>query len=156
MTSVRALRVEDAGAVAALIRTAFSAQPVRVDPPASALSVTAETVTAHLASGGGGAVAEADGRVVGSVLWETRTDGVYVSRLAVHPQAWRRGIGQTLMARAEQAARKVGAQRISLGTRLALTGNRRLFASCGYVEVARHAHPGYAAPTWVEMEKRLG
>jgi hypothetical protein len=36
-----------------------------------------------------------------------------------------------------------------------LTGNRRLFAACGFVEIARHAHPGYAAPTWVEMEKRL-
>jgi hypothetical protein len=43
-----------------------------------------------------------------------------------------------------------------LGTRLALEGNRRLFARFGFQEVARHAHPGYAAPTWVEMEKRLG
>jgi hypothetical protein len=45
--------------------------------------------------------------------------------------------------------------RLHLGTRLVLADNRRLFASCGFVEIARHAHPGYAAPTWVEMEKRL-
>ena len=53
------------------------------------------------------------------------------------------------------AARSAGAARLDLGTRLVLTGNRLLFASCGFVEFARHAHPGYAAPTWVEMEKRL-
>jgi hypothetical protein len=44
---------------------------------------------------------------------------------------------------------------VYLGTRLVLTDNRLLFASCGFVEVALHAHPGYAAPTSVEMEKRL-
>lgn len=153
--SFRPIRAGDAAAVAALIRTAFSTQPVQVDPPASALGVTAETVAAHLAGGGSGAVAEAQGFVVGSVLWEMRTDGVYVSRLAVDPGARRRGIGHGLMGFAERMARGAGAERLSLGTRLLLSGNRRLFAECGYVEVAQHAHPGYAVPTWVEMEKRL-
>ncbi len=133
---------------------------MQVDPPASARGVTAETVAVHLADGGSGAIAEANGRVVGSVLWETRgetrADGLYVSRLAVDPEARRRGIGRALMGLAEQAGRCVGAERLSLGTRLRLTGNRRLFAACGYIEVAQHAHPGYAEPTWVEMEKRLG
>jgi hypothetical protein len=57
---------------------------------------------------------------------------------------------------AEAAAQQHGLARLRVGTRLALAGNRRLFASCGFVQIARHAHPGYAEPTWVEMEKRLG
>ena len=55
----------------------------------------------------------------------------------------------------EAVARRTGQPRVHLGTRLVLAANRRLFASCGFVEVALHAHPGYAAPTSVEMEKRL-
>jgi hypothetical protein len=42
-----------------------------------------------------------------------------------------------------------------LSTRLALIDNRRLFASCGFREGEQHAHPGYAAPTFVDMEKLL-
>jgi len=145
---------EDCRTVAALIRTAFAAQPTRIDPPASALRETEATVAAHLAAGGG-AVACAGEQIVGSVMWEPKDTGLYLERLAVHP-AWRgRGIARTLVAATEAAARLAGAPRVHLGTRLVLSGNRRLFASCGFVEVARHAHPGYAAPTWVEMEKRL-
>jgi hypothetical protein len=45
--------------------------------------------------------------------------------------------------------------RIHLSTRLVLLDNRRLFAACGFVETTCHAHPGYAEPTFVNMEKRL-
>ena len=144
----------DCDAVAALIRLAFAAQPVRTDPPPSALREDAASVAAHLVAGGG-SVAEVDGQLVGSVMWEPKGGGLYLERLAVDP-AWRgRGIARSLVAVVEEAARQTGAPRVHLGTRLVLTDNRRLFAACGFVEIARHAHPGYAAPTWVEMEKRL-
>jgi ribosomal protein S18 acetylase RimI-like enzyme len=144
----------DCRAVAALIRVAFAAQPVLTDPPPSALRETAATVAAHLAAGGG-AVACAAGKIVGSVMWGPKDGGLYLQRLAVEP-AWRgRGIARALIAATEAAARRAGQPRLHLGTRLALTASRRLFASCGFVEVALHAHPGYAAPTSVEMEKRL-
>jgi len=151
---VRPLCRSDAPAAAALIRAAFAAQPVVLDPPASALGVTAEGLVAHL-SRAGGAVADSDGRVVGIVLWEADAEVLQVSRLAVDPEARRRGIARALLAAAEDAARQHGFARVRLGTRLVLAGNRKLFAGRGFVEVARHAHPGYAEPTWVEMEKRL-
>jgi hypothetical protein len=44
---------------------------------------------------------------------------------------------------------------VFLSTRLVLADNRRLFAGCGFVEIAQHAHPGYDHPTFVEAEKRL-
>ena len=152
--AVRAMAAGDCRAVAALIRAAFAAQPVRTDPPPSALRETDATVAAHLAAGGG-ALAWVDERIVGSVMWQPKDGGLYLQRLAVDP-AWRRqGIARALVAATETAARAGGHARIHLGTRLVLLDNRRLFVSCGFVETAQHAHPGYAAPTWVEMEKRL-
>ncbi|MEO9191913.1 MAG: GNAT family N-acetyltransferase [Acetobacteraceae bacterium] len=148
------MRETDAAAVAGLIRDAFAHLPVALDPPPSALGVTALAIATHLATGGG-AVAQAGGMIVGTVLWEERAGGLYVSRLAVCRAARRRGVARALLMRAEREARSLGHPRLHLGTRLALAGNRRLFAAVGFVEVARHAHPGYAAPTWMEMEKSL-
>ncbi len=140
--------------MADLIRAAFAAQVVRTDPLPSALRETADTVAAHLAAGGG-AVACVDGRIVGSVLWEPKDGGLYLERLAIDPGWRRQGLARALVAATEAAARAGGHARIHLGTRLVLVDNRRLFASCGFVEVSREAHPGYAEPTWVNMEKRL-
>jgi ribosomal protein S18 acetylase RimI-like enzyme len=152
---LRPLCLSDIPAAAALIRAAFAVQPIALDPPASALGVTADALTAHLVQAGGGAMAESDGRMAGVVLWEGCDGELHISRLAVHPDARRQGIARALLAEAETAARGRGLKHLRLGTRLALTGNRQLFASCGFVEVVRHAHPGYTEPTWVEMEKRL-
>jgi hypothetical protein len=53
------------------------------------------------------------------------------------------------------AARAMGLPRINLSTRIPLLDNRRLFAACGFIETTHQAHPGYAEPTSVHMEKRL-
>lgn len=144
-----------AGAVAALVRAAFAAQSVPTDPPASALRLTAADVVAHLAAGGGGAVEEETGTLAASVMWSEIEGGLYISRLAVGTAFRRRGLARALLESAERAARAARLPRLHLGTRLVLLDNRRLFAGAGFVEVALHAHPGYAEPTWVEMEKRL-
>ena len=145
---------DDAAAVAALIRTAFAAQSVVTDPLPSALRVTEADVAAHLRTGGG-AVAEVAGGLAGSALWVEQDGGLYLARLAVAP-AWRgRGIAKALVAAAEAAAHAMGLPRIHLSTRLVLLDNRRLFAACGFVETTREAHPGYAEPTFVNMEKTL-
>jgi predicted N-acetyltransferase YhbS len=152
--SLRAMEKRDAAAVAALIRLAFAAQFTVTDPPPSALRVREGDIAAHLGAGGG-AVAEAAGGVVGSALWSEQDGGLYLGRLAVAP-AWRgRGIARALVATAEAAARRMALPGIHLSTRLVLLDNRRLFAACGFVETACHAHPGYAEPTFVTMEKRL-
>lgn len=148
------LRLGDAEAVAGLIRAAFAVLEEAVDPLPSALGETAGSVAAGLADGGGCGVWVA-GELVGAVLWQPRGGGLYVGRLSVHPDRRGQGIARRLMAAAEQAARDAGLPRLLLSTRLALVGNRALFAACGFVEMSVHAHPGHAVPTFVSLEKTL-
>jgi predicted N-acetyltransferase YhbS len=152
---LRAMTLSDTDAVAALIRVAFSTQPVATDPLPSALRVNGTDVAAHLRRGGGGAVAEADDDLAGSVLWEEQDGGLYLSRVAVAPEWRQRGIGRALVGAAEAAARARRLPCVHLATRLVLADNRRLFAACGFVETQRTVHPGYAEPTSVTMVKFL-
>jgi GNAT superfamily N-acetyltransferase len=124
-------------------------------PPPSALRETAESVAAQIA-GGGGAAAEADGALVGAVLWGEREGGLYVGRVSVDARWRRRGVAQALVAAAVSEARLRGLPRLHAGVRLVLAGNRRLFAQAGFCETILHAHDGFDAPTWVEVEKILG
>ena len=145
----------DAEAVAALVRLAFARLSAAVDPPPSALRESGASIAAILAAGGGGAVAEEEGRLLGAAIWYEKEGGLYFGRLSVHPEARGHGIARRILATAEAAARARGLSRLLLSTRLALADNRRLFAASGFVETAYHAHPGYQAPTFVDMEKTL-
>ena len=141
----------DADRAAALIRDAFAAIDVALDPPPSALRVTTDAMRAHLDAGGGGVLHGGEG----CVLWSVRDGGLYVSRLAVLPAARGRGVASALLAHAETVARGMGLPRVHLEVRLALEDNRRLFRRAGFVEGAQHAHTGYAYPTYVSAEKRI-
>jgi GNAT superfamily N-acetyltransferase len=153
--TLRAAAVADAEVMAALIRTAFAAQPVPTNPPLSALRETAGAVGGHL-QGGGGAVAEVNGAAIGTLLWAERDGSLYLRRLAVDPAWRRRGIARALLGAAEAEARRRGLGRLRLSTRLVLTGNRRLFAALGFREISLERHEGSVEPTYVEMECRLG
>lgn len=149
----RAIELSDAAAVARLIRAAFSAIPEPLDPRPSALRETEASILAHLAAGGG-AVAMQD-ELVAAVLWSEQDGGLYLGRLATAPHCRGQGLATELVHAAEAEARRRGLPRLHLGVRLALPGNRRLFARLGFVETTLHAHPGHSEPTWTEAEKRL-
>ena len=150
---IRAMAVADAEGVAALIRDAFSRLPMAIDPPSSALRETEASVAAHLGTGGGAIVDEVG--LVACILWEERDGALYLGRLAVAP-GWRgRGIAERLVEAAADEARRRSLPRLRLGVRLALEGNRRLFARLGFVEVGLRSHEGYTAPTSVDMERSL-
>jgi GNAT superfamily N-acetyltransferase len=154
--AVRALRGEDAEAAAALIRLAFARQSVATDPPASALRESGAAICATLAAPGAGGFAAWDGAAMaGCVVWQVAPPGVYLGRLAVHPDARGRGVAPRLVCAVEQVARGLGLWRVWLSTRLVLADNRRLFARLGFVETQLHAHPGYDRPTFVDMEKAV-
>ena len=152
--AIRAIETSDAAAVAALIRAAFDAIPEPLDPPPSALRETEASILAHLASGGGGAVAVQDG-LAAAVLWSEKDGGLYLGRLVTALHCQGQGLATGLVRAAETEARRRGLPRLHLGVRLALPGNRRLFARLGFTETVRHAHPGHSGPTWTEAEKWL-
>lgn len=136
-----------------MIRLAFGELLPVLDPPPSAVRETSESVARALAEGGG-CGAETAG-LVGVVVWKQDEGGLYLGRLSVHPQARRIGVAQALVEATVAEARRRGLGRVHLGTRLVLSSNRALFARLGFVETTLHAHPGYAQPTWVEMERLL-
>ena len=153
---LRALRASDAEAAAALIRLAFAAQTVATDPPPSALRETGASVAASLAEQDQGGIGAWIGdSLAGCVIWQVQDRGLYLGRVSVDPARRGRGIAPAMIAALEQEARGRGLPRLLLSTRLVLADNRRLFARCGFVETAQHAHPGYAHPTFVDMEKAL-
>ncbi len=154
--TLRPAAMADAALLSDLIIAAFSAYPVSLVPPSSALKETADEIRSKLADHGAG-IAEIGTTAVGCVLFTPEADtALYLGRLAVHP-AWRgRGVARTLIAFVEREARRRGLDRIRLSVRIALADNQRLFASFGFREVSREAHPGFAEPTMINMEKRLG
>jgi GNAT superfamily N-acetyltransferase len=147
---LRDLVPADADPYAALVRQAFAG--LALEPAPSALRLSGDDVRAHLAAGGGGAIAAP---MQAGVLWAEAKGGLYVSRMAVHPAHRGQGLAVALLQAAEREAVRLGLPRLWLATRLALTGNRRLFARFGFVETDHHAHPGYTEPTFVDMEKVL-
>ena len=151
---VRPLAPDDAPAVVAVIHAAFSAQERLTTPPPGALGETAESVRALLEAGGGAAV-EQDGVLAGAVLWREKEGGLYFGRLAVPPAFRGRGIAHTLIAAAEEEARRRGLRRVHCGARLALEGNHRLFRSCGYREFRRPFEEKYGAVVSADLQKHL-
>ena len=148
----------DAGVLAALVRDAFSDHVGLVDPPPSAARETSARIEAHLESGGRALmiVARDDPAApLAACLFHDIGDGFHIARLAVSRKARRRGLALALLGAVEARARKEGLGRLVLQTRLALVSNRALFARAGYREVSFHAHPGFDAPTFVELEKSL-
>jgi GNAT superfamily N-acetyltransferase len=150
---LRPLTVGDAPSVLDLLRVAFAAMEVPLDPPPGALRETIVSLETHI-RGGGGAAAISSKRMIGSVLW-TVADGLYVSRIAVLPLWRRRGIGSALLAACEDEARRRGQRRLHLETRLVLAGNHRLFARLGYREFARSPPDGDPGTTLIKLEKRI-
>jgi len=152
--TLRRLTPADAEAAAALIRAAFAVQSQATDPPSGALGETAASVAVKVADGGG-VGAEVDGGLVGVALWAEKDGALYIGRVSVAP-AWRgRGIARAMLAAGEAEARRRGLERMTLRVRLALGENQRLFAGFGFAPVGLGAHPGYAQPTFLVMEKRL-
>lgn len=152
--SIRPAEVSDAGAIADLVRLAFSAQPRPTNPPSSALRETAATIAEHLARGGG-AVLESNGAIVGVVLWNEEDGALYISRLSIHPARRRQGLARMLMDETEREARRRGFPRMTLGVRLELEENRQFFKSCGFEDASLRSHEGFSVPTWILMERWL-
>jgi ribosomal protein S18 acetylase RimI-like enzyme len=151
---LRPLSTADAGEAAELIRAAFAAQNRRTMPPSSALLETGASIAAKIAAGGGFGVFKG-GALVAAVLWSMNDDALHVARVSVAPRARGRGFVRSLIAACETEARRRGARRMTLKTRLELPENEGLFGRCGFARLKIEAHPGFETPTTAVMEKVL-
>ena len=152
--TLRSIAPDDAEAAAALIRVAFAAQPIATRPPSSALKETTESIAAWIEAGGGFGLWDGPD-LVALLLWAERDGGLYCGRLAVRPAFRGEGLARRLISVAEGEARRRGLSRLDVRVRLELPDNLRLFRSCGFDEIGRDAHPGFAMPTILLLEKRL-
>lgn len=122
-----------------------------VDPPSSMHRLTVE----DLASGAG------ETWVIGAppvacVVLTPRPGVLYVGKLAVATTERGRGLARTLLDQADVRARELGVSAIELQVRIELEANHRAFASLGFVETGRTAHPGFSHPTSVTFRRTVG
>jgi GNAT superfamily N-acetyltransferase len=84
-----------------------------------------------------------------------KPDLLYLGKIAVHPDHRRKGALAAMLAVAEDLAKNWSLTRLQLETRIELSENHATFARLGFVQTAQTAHPGFAQPTSITMEKLL-
>ncbi len=152
--TIRSAGPAEAALLLDLMRRAFAEYRGVLQPESSVFVETAAAIAGKLGEGGG-FLAVARAHPVGCVIAEAKEAKGYLGRLAVLPEARRRGIAQRLMQAGEAFLREHGRKAAEINVRIALAGNIALFERLGYRETARRAHPGWPAPTYLVMEKSL-
>lgn len=89
-------------------------------------------------------VASEDDTLAGVLVLRAGPDSVLLENVAVTPAKQGRGVGQALLAFAEQHARDLGLHEIVLYTNELMTENLRLYPRLGYVETDRRVEDGYS------------
>lgn len=138
----------------ALILFSFAYMDGVIDPPSSAHRLTPQNL-AEKAKQEIGYIALEDDVLVGCVFCKPETDTLYIGKLAVSPTAQGKGLGLSLLRKAEETAHSLGLSAIRLETRIELVHNHERFSSWGFVKTADKAHVGYDRTTQIEMMKRL-
>jgi N-acetylglutamate synthase-like GNAT family acetyltransferase len=151
---IRAARAEEAEAITTLIHRAFGQYRGMLRPESSALLEEADSIRAAMTTGTILLAVRSD-RIVGCVSVHRKSDFAYAGRLAVEPMERNVGVGRALMAEGETLARRMGMARLRVDVRLKLRDNRAFFKALGFVEGALRCHPGFASPTYIELEKIL-
>ena len=138
-----------------LVRDAFAYMDGVIDPPSSALALTASSLEQKAQAEVAYAAIDGD-RLVGCVFCRPEPpDFLYIGKLAVDPSAQGMGIGRRLLAQAEATAAELALPALRLETRIKLTDNHACFAAWGFVKTAENRHAGFARTTSIEMQKRL-
>ena len=136
--------------IRALILAAFAYMDSRINPPSSALRLTAPSMKAD-ADKGALLIAERADDLVGCVFAQVKGDALYIGKLAVRPGLQGAGIGRKLVDAAREEARRRGLVMLELQTRVELTENHATFARMGFVKTAETAHEGFDRPTSITM-----
>lgn len=142
----------DAPLLARLLREAFEEYRWRLDPPSSAHEKTEEAVLRELKDGGA-LISESPTGPEGCVFFHLKPDHVYLDRLAVLPAFRGQGVARALMEAVETRARALGPTPVRLNVRLSLKKLHDWYGRQGYAFLSHGTHAGYAAPTFVVLQK---
>jgi GNAT superfamily N-acetyltransferase len=151
------VRIVDAGQaplVRALMLAGFEQFQGVLDPPSGAFSETNDEVAAAI-DRGGAAIAWLDDVPAGSIRFEPEESWLYIGRLAVIPDARRRGVAHALMRAAEAEAARFCVTEIQLSMRAILPGNRALFEKLGYQVISVDPHPRNPLQNTLRLRKPL-
>ncbi|MFL6060175.1 MAG: tRNA (adenosine(37)-N6)-threonylcarbamoyltransferase complex ATPase subunit type 1 TsaE [Marmoricola sp.] len=135
MTSISEVGAERAAEVVGVIHGAFAGRPV-LDPPATALEETEESVATALGKHGG-LLAIHDGEPVGALLFDDAGPLLGLRRVGVLAEARQHGVASLLALRAEAVAAERGKTGLVLEARTELPVTVRFWERHGYVEVDR-------------------
>jgi ribosomal protein S18 acetylase RimI-like enzyme len=92
----------------------------------------------YLKNGGEFIVAEYERRIVGMGALKRRDDThADITRMRIHPDFQRQGIGQSILSRLEEAAGRIGYRTLTLDTTAGQIPARRLYEKNGYTEFKR-------------------
>jgi len=127
--------------VLALIRTCFAEHDGVVDPPSSMHRMTLETLQNEARQG------EVWSTDLACMILTPQPATLYLGKLAVAPQARRKGLARGMIRHAITRAQALDLPCLTLQSRVELRANHALFGSMGFVETDRTAHPGYDRPT---------
>lgn len=129
--------IDDASAASAhsVIIQAFQARPT-LDPSATALDETVDSVRAALGAHGG-LLARIDGRPVGTLLFDRVGHRLRLRRVGVLPEVRHLGLAQAMAEAAEEHARELGLGSLILEARAELPSTVRFWQRLGYAEIGR-------------------
>lgn len=146
--NVIAARPEHAAEVVAVIHRSFGARPV-LDPPATAMEETTESVEASLHTDGG-LIAFRENTIVGAMLFSHERTGLLgLRRVSVDPNAQYHGVASAMAGVAEDVASEAGSHGLWLYVRYELPHTVRFWARRGYYEIGR-------SEPLIEFGKELG
>jgi len=136
MTEVLEVDASRADEVLAVIHESFAGRPV-LDPPATALDETVESVGKALAEHGG-LLAMHDGVPVGALLFSDHDRLLGLRRVGVLAAARQHGVARMLADAAAAVAARRGKDGLDLEARTELPATVAFWRKHGYVEVERH------------------
>jgi tRNA threonylcarbamoyladenosine biosynthesis protein TsaE len=137
-TTIETVDGSRAADVLSVVHEAFSNRPV-LDPPATALEETVDTIRESL-DAHGGLVVEHDGSPVGALLFEPKGRLLGLRRVGVLARVRGLGVAAQMASRAREIAQELGFTGLELEARVELPGTINFWRNLGYVEADRNGN----------------
>jgi GNAT superfamily N-acetyltransferase len=138
--TIRPARADDRVAIEAIVHAAYSIYIDRIGKPPGPML---DDYAALIDKGAVSVLEDADKLIAGIIVLIPRADHLLLDNIAVRPDRQGRGFGRTLIAFAEDEARRLGHRELRLYTHQRMHENVALYARLGFAEIGRGHENGY-------------